>query len=250
MILRSITKHVKDQNWFAVVLDFVIVVVGILIAFQITNWSEARQDKLIYDQARTRVIEEAQVNVNFAQDFIIRAENYKQAARDIIEDFATCSTEDGAEDRLMTAIQSLRFIISMDVRDDAIHLMLSSDAFLDNISPTDRKIFSVYAQKIGRLAENLKFSDSYQLSRQSLQDIPIFKRIIDTEITGGLVGINLNSSYSEACKNLAFNTFLFDRLENATYVLVQAERLAKAAIEVLIGLGERPAENNAVVETK
>ena len=45
MILRRITKHVKDQNWFAVCLDFCIVVVGILIAFQITNWSEARKDR-------------------------------------------------------------------------------------------------------------------------------------------------------------------------------------------------------------
>ena len=42
MLLRSITKHVKDQNWFAVALDFFIVVVGILIAFQITNWNEDR----------------------------------------------------------------------------------------------------------------------------------------------------------------------------------------------------------------
>lgn len=42
MLLRSITKNVKDQNWFAVALDFFIVVVGILIAFQITNWNEAR----------------------------------------------------------------------------------------------------------------------------------------------------------------------------------------------------------------
>tara|TARA_R110000868_G_scaffold274974_1_gene534659 strand:- start:548 stop:1276 length:729 start_codon:yes stop_codon:yes gene_type:complete len=43
--LRRITQHVKEQNWFAVALDFLIVVVGILIAFQITNWSEARGDK-------------------------------------------------------------------------------------------------------------------------------------------------------------------------------------------------------------
>ncbi|MDA7737999.1 hypothetical protein N8855_00965 [bacterium] len=42
MLLRSITKHVKEQNWFAVTLDFVIVVVGILIAFQITSWNEDR----------------------------------------------------------------------------------------------------------------------------------------------------------------------------------------------------------------
>lgn len=42
MLLRRITEHVQEQNWFAVGLDFFIVVVGILIAFQITNWSEAR----------------------------------------------------------------------------------------------------------------------------------------------------------------------------------------------------------------
>ncbi|MGJ8679481.1 DUF6090 family protein [Paraglaciecola sp.] len=43
MLLRKIAKHVKDQNWFAVVLDFIIVVMGILIAFQITNWNDTRQ---------------------------------------------------------------------------------------------------------------------------------------------------------------------------------------------------------------
>lgn len=42
MILRSVMKHVKEQNWFAVALDFLIVVIGILIAFQITSWNDGR----------------------------------------------------------------------------------------------------------------------------------------------------------------------------------------------------------------
>ena len=45
MLLRRMTQHVKDQNWFAVGLDFFIVVVGILIAFQITNWSETSRER-------------------------------------------------------------------------------------------------------------------------------------------------------------------------------------------------------------
>tara|TARA_B100000378_G_scaffold235776_1_gene202343 strand:+ start:122 stop:499 length:378 start_codon:yes stop_codon:yes gene_type:complete len=44
MKLHRITHYVNEQNWFAVALDFVIVVVGILIAFQITSWSDARGD--------------------------------------------------------------------------------------------------------------------------------------------------------------------------------------------------------------
>ncbi|MCA8889555.1 MAG: hypothetical protein KDA46_12035 [Parvularculaceae bacterium] len=42
MILRRFIEHVKAQNWTAVALDFLIVVVGVLMAFQITAWHESR----------------------------------------------------------------------------------------------------------------------------------------------------------------------------------------------------------------
>ncbi|MEZ5894984.1 MAG: hypothetical protein R3C40_11445 [Parvularculaceae bacterium] len=44
MILRRVIDHVKAQHWTAVFLDFVIVVAGILIAFQITAWSETSRE--------------------------------------------------------------------------------------------------------------------------------------------------------------------------------------------------------------
>lgn len=45
MILRRIIAHFRKQEWTAIFLDFLIVVVGILIAFQITEWNTARQDR-------------------------------------------------------------------------------------------------------------------------------------------------------------------------------------------------------------
>jgi hypothetical protein len=45
MILRRITEHVKAQNWFAVAIDFVIVVVGVFIGIQVSNWNEARAER-------------------------------------------------------------------------------------------------------------------------------------------------------------------------------------------------------------
>ena len=42
MLLRRITEHVKDQNWTAVALDFVIVVVGVFVGIQVANWNDAR----------------------------------------------------------------------------------------------------------------------------------------------------------------------------------------------------------------
>lgn len=45
MSLSRVIDHVKAQNWTAVFLDFFIVVAGILIAFQITDWSERRAER-------------------------------------------------------------------------------------------------------------------------------------------------------------------------------------------------------------
>jgi hypothetical protein len=42
MILRRVTEHVKAQNWFAVAIDFLIVVVGVFIGIQVANWNAAR----------------------------------------------------------------------------------------------------------------------------------------------------------------------------------------------------------------
>jgi hypothetical protein len=67
MLLRRITKHVTEQNWFAIFIDFIIVVVGILIAFQITNWSEAKGDRL----------RERQIIVDFLADLEIDRSQYQ-----------------------------------------------------------------------------------------------------------------------------------------------------------------------------
>lgn len=45
MLLRSVTRHIREQNWFAVVLDFLIVVVGVFIGIEVANWNEAHADK-------------------------------------------------------------------------------------------------------------------------------------------------------------------------------------------------------------
>lgn len=42
MILRRVIEHMKKQHWTAIFIDFVIVVVGVFVATQVSNWNEAR----------------------------------------------------------------------------------------------------------------------------------------------------------------------------------------------------------------
>lgn len=43
MMLRRLMEHLKVQNWGAVVLDLLIVILGVFIGFQVTAWNEDRQ---------------------------------------------------------------------------------------------------------------------------------------------------------------------------------------------------------------
>ena len=45
MILQRLSRAIREQNWFAVFLDFLIVVVGVVIGFQVTAWNEARVEQ-------------------------------------------------------------------------------------------------------------------------------------------------------------------------------------------------------------
>ncbi len=44
MILSRLKKAIREQNWFAVVLEMLIVIVGVVVGFQITAWGQARND--------------------------------------------------------------------------------------------------------------------------------------------------------------------------------------------------------------
>ena len=62
MLLRRITKHVKEQNWFAIGLDFFIVVIGVFIGVQAANWNDARTDVIREQEIFADLLEDLQAD--------------------------------------------------------------------------------------------------------------------------------------------------------------------------------------------
>lgn len=54
MILRRVIQHFRKQEWTAIFIDFVIVVMGVFIGVQVSNWNNARAE-----EARAALIIEA-----------------------------------------------------------------------------------------------------------------------------------------------------------------------------------------------
>ena len=80
MLLRRITEHVKAQNWFAVGIDFVIVVVGVFIGLQVSNWNDARQER----NNETKYIQRLDAELDVIRSRLVAGEQaYSQSLRSI-----------------------------------------------------------------------------------------------------------------------------------------------------------------------
>ena len=82
MLLRRITQHVKDQNWFAVGIDFIIVALGVFMGLQVSNWNDARAEQTLRSEYLAQLTEDLQADIAEAAD----TERYAWTRAAAIED--------------------------------------------------------------------------------------------------------------------------------------------------------------------
>ena len=55
MILRRLTENLRAQNWTAITIEFLIVVLGVFIGIQAANWNQARLERRATEQLLTEL---------------------------------------------------------------------------------------------------------------------------------------------------------------------------------------------------
>jgi len=71
MILHSIAKSVRDQNWSVIFIELLVVIIGLVLAFQVDRWWEERNDRNREQEYITRLIAEVEDDIEqirFAKD--------------------------------------------------------------------------------------------------------------------------------------------------------------------------------------
>jgi hypothetical protein len=66
MILRRVIKHFRNQEWTAIGIDFVIVVVGVFIGIQVSNWNIAKQQQERANIYSQRLLTELKIEYDYA----------------------------------------------------------------------------------------------------------------------------------------------------------------------------------------
>lgn len=130
MFLRRLTRYVSEQNWLAVLIEFVLVVLGVYLGLVLGNWNEDRQDKELYDQAFGRVITEIESNlggVEYDQESLRERTPIVQKA---IEELRACRTGPEAEANLQAAFAPMDWEIEFILDTHALEQLIANENFL------------------------------------------------------------------------------------------------------------------------
>ncbi|HBK91756.1 MAG TPA: hypothetical protein DDZ68_08805 [Parvularcula sp.] len=88
MILRRVIEHFKKQEWTAIALDFLIVVIGVFVGLQVNNWNDALRRHAAAETIRERFIENVESDLRILsvrERYFLEAMAYGAAALSVID---------------------------------------------------------------------------------------------------------------------------------------------------------------------
>jgi hypothetical protein len=89
MILHSIAKSVRDQNWSVIFIELLVVIIGLVLAFQVDRWWEERNERSREQDYITRLIGEVQDDIDqirFAKDLAEVRQGFGDLLLEVIAD--------------------------------------------------------------------------------------------------------------------------------------------------------------------
>jgi hypothetical protein len=229
MLLRRVVEHVNAQNWFAVGIDFVIVVVGVVIGIEVANWNEVRNNKVGLVASLQRLDTEVSQNIGMIDKVLSEFEEARDdldQGRDALND---CAFSPDAE----AALERFLFDLTDDVQPNFTTVALDQLArqvrYQDLLSQQFQDDFALYAGRLNEEYEQLTshYENMWSHHVNHHPDVSAFFSA-DTEDHEGWA-FKLDKPFTEICIDASFRNRFINTIGFYTSI---NSRLAGFKIEV------------------
>ena len=150
-ILGRLSQAVREQNWFAVVLEVAIVVLGVVIGFQVTGWGQARSDaakEQVYLRQLAADLDETESMIRDVNTWMAKRE---RAGGEFVRAFR--SPERPPRDSLIWWRHLQQFKLAVPVMGTVNALLATGDLALIR-DDSLRSAITAYSQTITRITQN------------------------------------------------------------------------------------------------
>lgn len=221
MILRRFMKHVNEQNWFAVGLDVLVVIVGIYLGLQVTEWAnerEQRAQELIYLK-RLQIEVDQLIKLNELRDQINFFYFDKLAT---VTEVITTSNQDNqlTQDHCDVLVLSSEYTGQAEATPTMTELITSGQLSL----LSDQSLRTAIARY---LLSKQTYDDNQEILRMGVNDLTIthpdlvklvYKNRIDSSVTDipKLENLNIICDFNAMKENDTFKNVLANNYGRAT----------------------------------
>ncbi len=161
MLLRRVSQHVNDQNWFAVALDFIIVVAGVFIGLQVSQWNDDAQTQRAFEQAKSRLEAERLSNLELTEVFLTDVAARLQRAENAIEILRTCEADEASMQVLNDGLNQIRGTATLKLRMTALSAITQNSAFLSLMDEPEREQVKELERALTQAQNTLDFLEQY-----------------------------------------------------------------------------------------
>lgn len=234
MIFRRIKTHIEKENWFAVGVDFFIVVVGVFVGLQVQEWNEELGDQHEYQLALERLVDESKANIVVLNEIFIDETKSIKNARLGLETLQSCEHSLENVKLIEVGLAQITGTSTIHLQMSALDEITSSPHLLAQQDSISRKAFSSAKFNLAVLKAEADFSESLPFRDQPEKNTllglgtPIksnsrYHGIVTTRVGYPLI---LNMSIDEICQDdqllKSFYTWL--RFQSAIPVYAVAMR--------------------------
>lgn len=213
MILRRVMEHVKSQNWTAVAVDFLIVVVGVFIGIQLGNWNDARLDQRAYRDAMTRLAEDMAKTLHSAAEKRTAINGMLSDVQPAIDVLRACETGATAEATVNRGLNTVRSARGASAATVAIDQLVENERLQNRQSDEVSALLRQFHRRLHGINSTAEFVQKSASAGRDEHPLVGFSDVIDPQTTFNGVDVRraqVNAPLAEACKDQSFLNLFYN----------------------------------------
>jgi hypothetical protein len=209
MILRRVIQHVRKQEWSAIIIDFIIVVVGVYMGIELGNWNEDRDAQDDYQRALDRLSVEIDANLGTLDSIEPTVRQSLQTVGKAIDVLLSCTDSESNRQVVNAGLTEVRGTSGLHLRRKALEELTDDPRLLAQQDETVRK----------RFTDMLFYFDLIRIESDFVEFHPLAERVENNPIisVGGLeeyASEYYGANYSQQRRKLFLNVPLNEACQN------------------------------------
>ncbi len=174
MHLRTISTLLQEQNWFGVLLNFLIVVLGVFLGVQMGNLNEKRKDQNDYKAALERFVVESQTNIDTLDTLNGETARLLQRGSQAFDVLLECKDDPESVEIVNSGLMAISGTYGIKLHRSVLDELTTSEKLLASQSSAMRQ----------RLSEMKYYFNLALYEAQFVETIPLDERMQNNPIIG------------------------------------------------------------------